>query len=39
MTQEFYGKDLAKYKIERAKEEVDTAKLLFDNQKLKAANN
>lgn len=37
--QEFYGKDLARYKIERAQEEVDTARLLFQNGKLKAANN
>lgn len=39
MTQEFYGKDLAKYKLDRAREELDTAQLLLDNQKLKAANN
>ncbi len=39
MTQEFYGIDLAKYKLERAKEELDTAGLLFDNEKLRAANN
>lgn len=39
MTQEFYGKDLARYKIERAREELDTAELLFHNDKLKAANN
>lgn len=39
MIQEFYGKDLARYKLERAKEELDTAELLFDNEKLKAANN
>lgn len=39
MTQEFYGKDLARYKVERAKEELDTAILLFNNEKLKAANN
>lgn len=39
MTQEFYGKDLAKYKLERAKEELDTAELLYTNEKLKAANN
>lgn len=39
MTQEFYGKDLAKYKLERAREELETAELLFDNEKLKAANN
>ena len=37
--QEFYGKDLAKYKIERAYEEQQTAELLFANDKLKAANN
>lgn len=37
--QEFYGKDLARYKIERAQEEIDTARLLFQNGKLKAANN
>lgn len=37
--QEFYGKDLAKYKIERAVEELDTAELLFENDRLKAANN
>lgn len=39
MMQEFYGKDLAGYKLERAREELDTAELLFDNEKLKAANN
>lgn len=39
MTQEFYGEDLAKYKIERACEELDTAELLYNNGKLKAANN
>lgn len=39
MTQEFYGKELAKYKLERAREEVDTAVLLFNNEKLRAANN
>lgn len=39
MTQEFYGTDLAKYKLERAREELDTAELLFENEKLKAANN
>lgn len=39
MTQEFYGKDLARYKLERAREELDTAELLFNNEKLKAANN
>lgn len=39
MTQEFYGKDLANYKLDRAREELDTAQLLFDNDKLKAANN
>lgn len=39
MTQEFYGTDLAKYKLERAREELDTAELLFKNEKLKAANN
>lgn len=27
MTHEYYGEDLAKYKIERAKEELDTAKV------------
>lgn len=37
--QEFYGKDLAKYKLERACEEYQTAELLFANDKLKAANN
>ena len=37
--QEFYGKDLERYKIERAQEEVDTARLLLQNGKLKAANN
>lgn len=37
--QEFYGKDLAKYKLERAEEEYQTAELLFANDKLKAANN
>lgn len=39
MTQKFYGKDLARYKLERAREELDTAELLFDNERLKAANN
>lgn len=39
MIREFYGKDLAKYKLDRAREELDTAELLFDNKKLKAANN
>ena len=39
MTQEFYGKDLARYKLERAREELDTAALLFENERLKAANN
>lgn len=39
MTQEFYGRDLAKYKLERAREELDTAVFLFDNEKLRAANN
>ena len=39
MSDEMYGKELAQYKLERAKEELDTAKLLFDNSKLKAANN
>ncbi len=34
-----YGKDLAKYKIERAKEELGNAQLLFENNRLKAANN
>ena len=34
MTQEFYGKDLARYKLERAKEELDTAELLFNNDRL-----
>lgn len=37
--EEFYGKDLAKYKLERAREEHQTAELLFANDKLKAANN
>ena len=39
MTKEFYGKDLARYKLDRALEELDTAELLFENDKLKAANN
>ena len=39
MRQEFYGKDLARYKLERAREEFDTAELLFENERLKAANN
>lgn len=39
MTQEFYGEDLARYKLERAREEIDTAELLFQNERLKAANN
>lgn len=39
MTQELYGTELAKYKLDRAREELDTAKLLYDNERLKAANN
>lgn len=39
MTEKFYGKDLAKYKVDRAKEELETAELLLDNDKLRAANN
>ena len=39
MTQVSYGKDLARYKLERAREELDTAILLFDNDRFKAANN
>lgn len=39
MTQEYYGKDLASYKLDRAREELDTARLLFENKKLKSANN
>lgn len=39
MNQDINGKDLAQYKIERAKEELDTAELLFVNSRLKAANN
>ncbi len=39
MTPELYEIDLAQYKLERAKEELDTAELLFDNERLKAANN
>lgn len=34
-----YGVDLANYKIERALEELDTARLLFVNDRWKAANN
>lgn len=34
MTPKFYGKDLAQYKLERAREELDTAQLLLDNQKI-----
>lgn len=39
MSKEFYEIDLAKYKLDRAREEIDTAELLYDNEKLKAANN
>lgn len=39
MMQEFYGEDLARYKLERAREEIDTAELLFQNERLKAVNN
>lgn len=39
MSREMYGRDLAAYKVERAKEELDTAKLLLENDRLKAANN
>lgn len=38
MNQDIYGKELARYKLERAIEEADTSKLLYDN-KLRAANN
>lgn len=31
--------DIAKYKIERAKDELDTAKIVLEAQKYKAANN
>ncbi len=34
-----HGKDLANYKLDRASEELETAKLLLDNRKWKAANN
>lgn len=34
-----YGIDLANYKLDRALEELDTAKLLMNNGKWKAANN
>lgn len=39
MKDECFGKELAEYKLNRAREELDTANLLFDNEKLKAANN
>lgn len=39
MTEPVYGKDLALYKLERARDEIDTAELLFDHSKYKAANN
>lgn len=39
MSKEVYGKDLFPYKLERAREELDNAILLYDNNKLKAANN
>lgn len=39
MTQEFYGRELARYKLGRAREELETAELLLANEKLKAANN
>ncbi|MCM1426759.1 MAG: HEPN domain-containing protein, partial [Eubacterium sp.] len=39
MKQEFYGKDLAEYKLERAREELAAAELLYNNEKLRAANN
>jgi len=39
MNQDIYGKELARYKLERAIEEADTSKLLYDNNKLRAANN
>lgn len=34
-----YGIDLANYKLNRAAEELETARLLLDNEKWKAANN
>ena len=34
-----YERDLARYKIERAKEELENANLLYENERLKAANN
>lgn len=39
MNQDIFGKELARYKLERAIEEADTSKLLYDNNKLRAANN
>jgi uncharacterized protein (UPF0332 family) len=39
MTDNNYGKDLAFYKLERAKDEIESAELLFDHCKYKAANN
>ena len=37
--QELFREDLAKYKLSRAREELDNAELLFDNERFKAANN
>lgn len=34
-----YGVELAHYKLARAKEELDTARLLLEHSRLKAANN
>lgn len=34
-----YGQDLAKYRLNRAKEEIDTSEALFHMEKYKAANN
>ena len=39
MSEKPYGVELAGYKIERAVEELDTAKLLLENGKWRAANN
>ena len=39
MTEHVYGKDLAFYKLEIARDEIESAELLFGHSKYKAANN
>ncbi|MFV0363605.1 MAG: HEPN domain-containing protein [Suipraeoptans sp.] len=39
MINDYYGRDLAIYKLDRAREETDTSELLLENDRYKAANN